>query len=153
LVRGADSEPEVVSSEALSPEDKVLLKLGEDLTLNTLETIRDFAEVAISLVSGLFVTYFAILKFLGADDITKPQVQAIAGMTLWPPILFIFSLLAFVFVVLPFPGKLTLNVPQSIISTWNSARRFKFVATVMGTILLLAGMSMMALISLKLLSG
>jgi len=123
------------------------------LTLKTLDTIRDFAKVMISLVSGLFATYFAILKFLGADDITKPQVQAIMGLAVWPPILFILSLLAFVFAVLPLQRKLTLNVPQTIIDSWDSARKRKFATVVLGTILLLAGMSVMAFISLKLLSG
>lgn len=143
----------VVSASALSPHKKALLKFGEKLFVSSIDTIRDFAKTMITLVSGLFAVYFALLKFLGANDVTNPNVQAILGIVYAPPILFILSIIAFVFGVLPLFGKLSLNDPSSIRNVRRNLIRVKYVAVSGGMILFVLGMGFMLIVSLRLLFG
>jgi len=57
-------QAKVVKTEALNPQAKALLKAAENMLVGSLDTIKDFAKVMITLVSGLFATYFAILNSL-----------------------------------------------------------------------------------------
>jgi hypothetical protein len=143
----------LVSASALSPHDKALLKFGEKLLVGSIDTIRDFAKTMITLVSGLFAVYFALLKFLGAEDVTNPNVQGILGIVYVPPILFVLSIIAFVFGVLPLFRKLSLNDPSSIRSVRRNLIAVKYVAISGGVILFVLGMGFMLIVSLKLLFG
>jgi hypothetical protein len=64
----------------------------------------------VTLVSGLFAAYFALLKFVGIVDITVVKAIPIENFTVLPPIFFIVSLIMFVLAVLPLPGKLSLSL-------------------------------------------
>jgi hypothetical protein len=107
----------------------------------------------ISLVSGLFAVYFAILKFLGAEDISKPKVQAIVGIVGLPPMLFVLSIIAFVFAVLPLCGRLSLNLRSSIQDVRRNYIIIKYLATIAGLSLFLLAMYYMMIINLRLVFG
>ncbi len=107
----------------------------------------------ITLVSGLFATYFAILKFLGADDVTNPKVQAILGFAVIPPILFGLSILTFVGTVLPLYGKVSLSDPRSIRHARKVAIYTKYATILIGTAFFLVGMAVMGWVGIKLLLG
>jgi hypothetical protein len=108
----AEDKFKVTVSAPLSPHDKALLKFGESLVVGSVDVIRDFAKTMITLVSGLFAVYFALLKFLDAEDVTKMNSKVIIGIVYLPPMLFVMSVIAFVFGVLPIPHELSLNLPS-----------------------------------------
>jgi hypothetical protein len=149
-----DLQPvEVISSAALTPQEKALLQFGQDLYTKSVDIIKDFAKVMITLVSGLFATYFAILKFLGADNVTNPKVEAIIGLAGTPPLFFGLSIIAFVMTVLPLYGKMSLNEPGSIKHARKTALYSKYGTVLVGTALFMIGMATMGWISIKLLLG
>ncbi len=149
----AGEDKVVVFASALSPHDKALLKFGENLVVGSLDTIKDFAKTMITLVSGMFAVYFAILKFLGAEDVTKIGSKAIVGIVDVPPMLFVVSIIAFVLGVLPIYLRLSLNDPSSIRKVRLTLVGVKYAAVSAGVILFLLGMYFMSIISLRILFG
>ena len=80
--------------------NELALKTFEDFVINSSDRIADFSKSMITLVSGLFVVYFAMLKFLGVEEISKMHFQASDGLFI-PPILFVSSIVFFVIGYLP----------------------------------------------------
>jgi hypothetical protein len=74
-----------------------LREYSRNTIVNAITTITDFSKSMIALVSGFFVAYFALLKFLGlgVDDITKQTLidPFYAGT---PALLFIISIISFI---------------------------------------------------------
>jgi hypothetical protein len=58
-----------------SHNDKALLKYAEDAFVKSADTIRDFAKSMITLVSGFFAVYFALLKFIGIENVITMKIQ------------------------------------------------------------------------------
>jgi hypothetical protein len=137
----------------LTPHDKALIKFGQQVLVGSIDTIRDFAKSMITLVSGLFAVYFAVLQFLGAADITKPAAASVRSTVLIPPVLFIASIIAFVFAVLPLYNKMSLNNAKSIRNLRQNSFRVKYIFVGIGTALFLIGMIVMALVAGSLLAG
>ena len=141
----------VISAEPLSPQDKAYLKFGEEILVKSAENIKDFAKTMITIITGLFAAYFAILEFLGVKDITIEKAQLLNNLIGLPPILFILSILAFVFTILPLYGKITLNSLDSIKRIRNSSVLTKLTTAIIGIALFLIGMSLMLLVNISLL--
>lgn len=140
------------SALALSPQDKALLKFGEDVFVNSAETIKDFAKTMITLITGLFAVYFAILEFLGIENVENEKIQSLTDLVSWPPILFIVSVLAFVFAIVPLSGKMSLNDPESIKKIRNRSLWYKIIAIAIGVSLFIIGMCIMLVVNLLLLN-
>jgi hypothetical protein len=63
-------------------------KLARKRTItNSIDTINDFCKTMITLVSGFFIAYFALIKFLGAENSNYQTLLVI------PPIFFILSII------------------------------------------------------------
>ncbi|MCL5069145.1 MAG: hypothetical protein M1368_12465 [Thaumarchaeota archaeon] len=96
--------------------DEALLEFGQSLATKSVDTLVDFAKIMVTLISGLFATYFALLKFVGlgaAQSLSNNPILLALAAT--PPILLIVSLL---FVVLgalfPISQVIALNDLSSI---------------------------------------
>ena len=99
----------VESVENLDSDDKALLEYGKNVIINSGETIKNFAQTTITLASGLFATYFALLRFLGIDYlISNNMVNLSTDIIIIPPVFLILSIIAQILAILPLPGKLSL---------------------------------------------
>ena len=70
----------------LSASSEALQKFGEELVVNSVNSINDFAKTLITLTSGFFAAYFALLKFLGVENIVNPLRQMLTNDVVLPPI-------------------------------------------------------------------
>jgi hypothetical protein len=146
----ADEKIEVVSVSALTPSDKALIKFGEKILIGSGDAIKDFSKVMITLTSGLFATYFAVLKFLGFGESHNISAM-ITGLAIWPPLLLIASMVGFVFGVVPLSSEMALESPESIRAYRQRTLRYKYWAMSIGLVLFLTSMILMTIVSLALL--
>jgi len=82
-------------------EELALAEFSKSEMLQSIDKITEFSKTMITLVSGFFVAYFALLKFLGLGE--NIQLSTLldpytAGM---PPVLFILGIIAFVVSYVP----------------------------------------------------
>jgi hypothetical protein len=105
---------QVVSTAPLTQADQALQKYAEQVLVGSSDSIKDFSKTMITLDSALFATYFAILKFLGLGGAGPGISQITLAIAVVPPFLFIVSIGAFVFAVLPRSEKMNLESPKSI---------------------------------------
>ncbi|RDJ30993.1 MAG: hypothetical protein DWQ18_04660 [Crenarchaeota archaeon] len=140
----------VNSTSALNPEDKALLKFGEEILVKSVETAKEFAKTMITLITGLFAAYFAILKFLGAETILDEPVQDLIIVGI-PPILFIISILTFVLSLMPASGKMSLNRLEDIKKIRDDSLNFKRKSIIAGTIFFIIGLVIMLIVNITLL--
>ena len=141
----------VKSTSALTPEDKALLKFGEETLVKSGETAKDYAKTMITLITGLFAAYFAILKFLGIETTANVQIQELINIVVLPPVFFILSILSFVFAIIPLSGKMSLNKLEDIKKVRNSSLKFKIIVIAIGTSLFIIGLTVMLMVNLLLL--
>jgi hypothetical protein len=142
---------QVVSVDALTEDDKAFLKYGQQIVIGSGDSIKDFSKTMITVNSGLFATYFAILKFLGLGS--EPTQVSFSSLAIVPPLLFIFSIMAFVFAVVPLQDRLSLQSADSIIGYRDRTLKRKYRAMVTGLAFFLAGMAVMTVVSLGLLNA
>jgi hypothetical protein len=64
--------------------------------VNSIDNVYDFCKVMITLVSGFVAAYFALLKFLGVENALQQSVIP-SFILLYPPILFVISIMVLVF--------------------------------------------------------
>jgi hypothetical protein len=55
------------------------------ILINSINTINDFCKTMITLLSGFFAVYFALLKFLGVEEIGKQTPPLITDLLYLPP--------------------------------------------------------------------
>jgi len=116
---------------------------------NSIDTINDFSKTMITLVSGFFIAYFALIKFLGAEHMSN-YTQT---LLLVPPILFIVSIGLLIFSLLPLyfdipkkdPKEKTETKQNKTIEDFagyvrNKIRVRKSIPMIMGMILYLTGL-------------
>ena len=68
--------------------DRNLMKFVENYFVNSIDTIKNFGQTMITLVSGLFAVYFALLEFLGIKSILDNGTQALKDVVPLLPDLF-----------------------------------------------------------------
>ncbi|MFZ1076070.1 MAG: hypothetical protein WAN47_01415 [Nitrosotalea sp.] len=142
---------EVDSTSPLTPHEKALLAFGTTALTQSVDALKDFAKIMITLLSGLFASYFAILKFLGVSSTADVKAQ-IVNLTMFPPLLFIFSIIVFVLALLPMEGKVSLDLPKSIENFRNTLLKWKKIEVAIGVSLFIIGMFVMMEIFLILLA-
>jgi len=141
----------VGEADALSPQDKALLKYGEDVLVKSADTLKDFSKTMITLMAALFASYFALLRFIVTAEINSIDSQSINISSGIPPALFVFGIISFVFAIMPSTGKLSINNLDDIKKLRNSSIRRKKIAVTIGVIFLVIGMFSMLVIYLHLL--
>jgi hypothetical protein len=121
-----DASIEPISVEVLSDTDKAIIEEAKKALVDSAETIKDFGRSMVTVVSGLFTVYFALLKFIG---ITSSKDIPNESIILLPPVLFIISLILFVMTILPLPGWLSLIFLSDIEKSRHQIliRRYVFV--------------------------
>lgn len=145
-------EIEVVPTESASPRDKALLAFGTKLYTDSVSVHVDYGKSMITLISGFFAAYFALLKFLGIENITNELFQSLPGIW-WAPVFFILSIIIFVLgVILPFPQSISLNVLSDLQSARNKLMWIKYVSSIVATSLFLYGLVLTLQICVALLS-
>lgn len=143
-----DESIEVVSVDTLDNSDKALLEYGRNVLINSVDILKNFAQSMITLVSGLFAVYFALLQFLGITSLQTAQVDMIRDVIVLPPIFFIMSLIFFVLAVLPLPGKLALNILSDIDRDRRLTLLIKYFAILLGMAFLIAALSISIIVFL-----
>jgi hypothetical protein len=148
-----DSEDVVYEATAspvgVSRDEKALLKFGEEQFLGSIDTIKNFSQTMITLDSGLFAVYFALLEFLGIKDIASLGTKIAADYLTLPPIFIILSLIAFIFAILPFFIRITLSFPEDISSVREKVLKIKFASVIVGVAFLVVAMAISIDIFLK----
>ena len=74
---------------------------------NSIDTINDFSKTMITLVSGFFIAYFALIKFLGVQNVSN-YTQT---LLLLPPIFFIMGIISLIISLMP---RCILRLPKRI---------------------------------------
>jgi len=105
----------------------------------------------ITLNSGLFAVYFALLEFLGIKDVPSAETQIAIPYIPLPPILFILSLIAFVSALIPWFTKLPLNFPEEIADLRDKAILVKYSGAITGLGFLVAALFITIFIFLEIL--
>lgn len=129
------------SAQGVSRDEKALLKFGEEQFIGSIDTIKNFAQTMITLDSALFAVYFALLEFLGIKDITSVGADLATYYLTLPPILIIFSLVAFIFSILPLFIKLRLDFTDDISNIRERVLKIKFASVICGVAFLVVAMA------------
>jgi hypothetical protein len=137
------------SPQGVSRDEKALLKFGEEQFLGSIDTIKNFSQTMITLDSGLFAVYFALLEFLGIKDITTVGTKIATYYVTLPPMLIIFSIIAFIFAILPIFVKMRLDFPDDISNIREKVLKIKFASAICGIAFLVAAMAISVDIFLK----
>ena len=141
-----EKEARVVGTPSpFTAEEKVIESATKTLIGQSFDVIRGFARLMISLESGLFAVYYALLKFLGVNSlrtaILSPFELSIA------PILFAASIFFFVLAVLPILEGVQLNDIDDVVKHWNHTLRWKCVFILVGLALFLIAVGTIVYIS------
>lgn len=135
-------EIKVISSKPLEPSDQALLTFGTKLFTDSVSITVDYGKTMITLISGFFAVYFALLKFLGIETTSSELFQSLPNIW-WAPVLFIISIMIFaVGVVLPFPQSISLNDPASLKTTRKRLMWAKYSFAIVGTAIFLTGLGL-----------
>lgn len=152
IKENTDTKKSIEHTYVLGPKDEALLKFGENTFINSLDTLRDFAKTMITIITGLFATYFAILKFLGIDNIQADKADLLHNLIGLPPIFFILSILSFVITIIPVTGKVSIESLQSVEKFRNTLFNFKIGSSACGISLFIIGLTLMLAVNLILLN-
>ena len=95
------SPPSSAPTEVFTPEDEALLAFGQKAYTGSIDLLRENAKSMVTLISGLFAVYFAILTFLGFSSLVYGRALWLAVFGLVPPFFLIAALLLFVWVSQP----------------------------------------------------
>jgi hypothetical protein len=144
-----DESFEVDSVGILDNSDKALLEYGKNVLINSVDIIKNFAQSMITLVSGLFAVYFALIEFLGITSLQTDQAAMIKDVIVLPPIFFIISLIVFVLAVLPLPGRVSLNILSDIKRDRRLTLLTKYIAVILGMAFLVAALSISIIVFLR----
>jgi len=144
-----DESFEVESVAILDNSDKALLEYGKNVLINSVDIIKNFAQSMITLVSGLFAVYFALIEFLGITSLQTDQAAMIKDVIVLPPIFFIISLIVFVLAVLPLPGRVSLNILSDIERDRRLTLLTKYIAVILGMAFLVAALSISIIVFLR----
>jgi hypothetical protein len=153
IIEGKKKSIKVNSVSSLNAYDKALLKFAENILVGSIETIKTFSQSMITLVSGMFAVYFAILKFLGIETTTTvtTQILAVKGIMGIPPVLFILSIIAFIVAILPWKTTISYHKAKEIESVRKTAISIKYASVMIGTGLFLISLAITILIFMTLL--
>ena len=132
----ANTGPRVVGTPTpLTADEKVIESATKALIGQSFDVIRGFARLMISLESGLFAVYYALLKFLGVNSL-RTAILSPFELSL-TPILFAASILFFVLAALPILEGVQLNNIDDVVKHWNHTLRWKYIFILVGLILFL----------------
>jgi hypothetical protein len=152
MTNNGDEDPTVISSRIPTQTDKALQAFGTQLYIDSVGKLVDYGKAMITLVSGIFAVYFALLKFLGLESITSSSFQSLPSLW-YAPVLFILTIIVFVVgVVLPFPQNVSLEVRNTIQSVRKRLMWVKYISCLIGTILFVTGLIFTMQIGISLLT-
>jgi hypothetical protein len=142
----ADTSPKVVGTPTpLTADEKVIESATKALIGQSFDVIRGFARLMISLESGLFAVYYALLKFLGVNSL-RTAILSPFELSL-TPILFAASILFFVLAALPILEGVQLNNIDDVVKHWNHTLRWKYVFIMIGLALFMVALGAIIWIS------
>jgi len=127
----------VEDAEPLTPHTKAVVKAGERLLVESVDTGREFCKSMISISLAAIPAYIGLLKlFIPKDQL----ISDIAG-SIWliPVALFILSATAFVFGYLPAKGVVSIDLPDEIEIEMKKAINRRFWLGVSGFALMCIG--------------
>jgi hypothetical protein len=120
--------------------DEALVDFGKQIFKDSLTRTIEYGKTMITLISGFFAIYFALLKFLGASDLST-SASALLPNLWYAPVFFILSIIVFVVgVVLPFPQSISLNSITSLRSARRNLVWVKYISSLVATGLFVYGL-------------
>lgn len=141
------------SASGLTPADNTTLEYGRQEYLKSMDSAKDYAKSMVTLVSGFFLAYFALLKFLGAEPISNLDEAIMRSLCVIPPIIFAICIAAFVLAILPLRASLILNDLWSIERSRVNTLRTRHFVSYGATGLFLLGIALTIYIGYHLLIG
>jgi hypothetical protein len=135
----------------VSPDNEALVKFGEQQIINSADALNKFSQSLVTLDSGLFAVYFAILKFLGIETVGS-TIPISTNYIALPPVLFILSLVAFVISIVPIYSKISLVFPTEIKEKRNKILLVKYLCIISGVVLLVSSLAITIDVYVKLLT-
>jgi hypothetical protein len=145
-----DDSPDkgVPRSSSLTPLDEALLQFGKNKIIDATTTLNNFAKSMITIVSGFFLAYFALIKFLGlGENITNPEHY----ITILPPALFILSILSFVLAYAPIltAGIVDIQSRASLLYRIRIMTKMKAIPIIIGVATFLSGLVITLIVSVQ----
>src|SRR2546422_9520021 len=126
--------PVAVSGSLPRPESAAL-ELAKSIYLGTPQLQRETAKAMITLDGGYFAAYFAIMKFLGIENIlARSPPPWTVFVAILPPILTIMTIWIFVVVALPIKTDLTLDDAEVARKMFESRILYRYWLTVIGAL-------------------
>jgi len=122
----------VTSVSPLDAYEKALMKFAENQLVSSIDTIKTFSQTMITLVSGMFAVYFAILKFLGIETTENVEVLFIKSIVGIPPTLFILSIIAFIVAIIPWVRTISYTKPKDVECTRETVILVKYASVMIG---------------------
>src|SRR5919106_4740576 len=86
-------EKKTIRISSLSEDEKFVVGIVKQDLLKSIDKAVDFSKAMITLVSGFFIAYFALFKFLGVETLSATNNTGAINGLITAPILFILSLI------------------------------------------------------------
>jgi hypothetical protein len=135
-------------------DELALVEFGKNEILHAISSITDFSKSMITLVSGFFVAYFALIKFLAGSENVQLSTLGVDPTSVGsPPVLFIISIIAFVVSYTPIsPKKLASITDLLALERYRKSKLWmKRIPMVIGVAIFVIGLGITIQISLTLL--
>lgn len=144
--KGKDKRNEFVGYRPATPDDWALVEFSKNEMLQAIPNVADFSKSMITLVSGFFVAYFALLKFLGLENNTQLSTLIDPYTAIIAPMLFIISIIAFVVSYAPAVRKVeSITNLTSIENYRKRLLKIKYIPTVVGMAFFIAGLGVICM--------
>jgi hypothetical protein len=141
-----NEEYEIDACEKLDKTDLSILEYGKSTLTISMDVLKNFAQSMITIVSGLFITYFALLKFLEIDKLTYPSNWFGINLIIIPPLLFILSLISFIFTIMPLRSNINMDNLTIIKTEREKVLLIKYIGIIFGLIFFLSSMVLISYI-------
>jgi hypothetical protein len=134
-------------SRELGPEGESLLDYGKKIFKDSGDTVKTFITFMVPLTTALITAYMALLKLMGIENISNVQNGSPEAIV-YPPMLFLLSLVFFIAANFPFAGIVNLQDLKSVYRHRIRSIRWKYIGSLIGALFFLIGVLLMILVIL-----
>lgn len=117
------------------------MKFAQETLQKSIDNLKDVVKTMITLVTGLFAVYWAIVKFLGVENVSGSNFDVVKDIVFLPPLFLILSLIALVVTIVPLVGQFSFAIPESIDRYRTRTMLIKHGCLLVATALLVTGLA------------
>ncbi|SRR6266699_1110099 len=121
--------------------DDVTRDWARQMYLTSVDTLRGAASTMVTVATGFFAIYFAIMKFLGAETVVSANAPA-SNLILFalPPLFLVVSVICFAWSMLPIRQEIGLDDLSSIRKARTSMAVTRWRTSILGWVFFVAAM-------------